>query len=437
VTIQILVTIREYYLLSYDQRMEFNIVRSNNKSPNIIYSDDMGETWTYGGQVTSTLDDVGYVNGYFKYWSNGRDRIDFVCTEHHPRDYNTSIYHGYMEAGKTYDTYGNVMDDNLFDQEAPRADEFSPVFLADTVVEDFVATRACTIELVRYEDGTIASIFKTRADDNDMDHRFFYTRFDGNVWHTTYLGKAGPKLYDSEEDYIGLAAIDPSDPYTIYISTTFDPRDGRDLVVHEIFGGVSIDEGDSWSWYPITENSVRDNLRPIVPAWDDTNTALIWFRGTYNSFQDMDSAVVGLLDMPEVNVGKMHYRDANKRNTSVVGAFKKCGHKGWHTRRGVGNLGSVYASSDKQVEDAPMLKTAVSVRRPGTYDVWVNFWADPDSDWRVKAGLSADNLQTYRQIASQQVLEGYHTTPILLTTPISSRTTRSRDTGTAKPIWDE
>jgi hypothetical protein len=326
-----------------------------------------------------------------------------------------------MQGEKTYDSYGNLMDDNLFDQQAPKAAEFTPVFVSDTVVEDFIATRAWTIELATFEDGTIASIFETRADDNDMDHRFFYTVFDGVAWRTTYLGKAGPKLYDSEEDYVGLGAIDPADPYTIYLSTTFDPRDGRDLTVHEIYQGVSYDEGVTWSWMPITENSVRDNLRPIVPVWDDTNTALIWYRGTFNTFQDYDAAVVGILDMPDIAVGKMNYQDADMDNTSTVGpgSPKKGGRdNGWHVRRGVGNFGTVFASSDTHPEDAPMLKTTVSVRKEGTYDVWVNFWADPSSDWRVKAGLGPDNLQTYRQIASQQVLEGYHVTEVRLTTPI-------------------
>ena len=29
----------------------------------------------------------------------------------------------------------------------------------------------------------------------------------------------------------------------------------------------------TWSWTPITQKSVRDNLRPVVPVWDNNNTA--------------------------------------------------------------------------------------------------------------------------------------------------------------------
>jgi hypothetical protein len=35
----------------------------------------------------------------------------------------------------------------------------------------------------------------------------------------------GPKLYPDEEDYTGLAALDPDNPHVIYISTVYAPRD--------------------------------------------------------------------------------------------------------------------------------------------------------------------------------------------------------------------
>lgn len=41
---------------------------------------------------------------------------------------------------------------------------------------------------------------------SNPDHRMSYSRFDGSSWTVTYLGKAGEKLYESEQDYIGLGA---------------------------------------------------------------------------------------------------------------------------------------------------------------------------------------------------------------------------------------
>jgi hypothetical protein len=65
----------------------------------------------------------------------------------------------------------------------------------------------------------------TSADDPDK--RLMYARFDGDSWKLTYLARAGTKLYDSEQDYTGLGALDPNNPEVIYISTPYDPAPTR------------------------------------------------------------------------------------------------------------------------------------------------------------------------------------------------------------------
>ena len=32
---------------------------------------------------------------------------------------------------------------------------------------------------------------------------------------------------------------------------------------------------------PFTRNSAFDNLRPVIPKWDDRRTAIAWMRGGY------------------------------------------------------------------------------------------------------------------------------------------------------------
>jgi len=130
----------------------------------------------------------------------------------------------------------------------------------------------------------------------DPDHAFFYCRYDGHQWVSTYLGNAGKKLFASEQDYTGLGALSPDNPTTIYISTPYDPRDGATFLgVHEIFKGVTADHGATFVWTPVTKHSTRDNLRPIVPAWDKDHTALLWWRGTSFTSQRYDAAIVGLI----------------------------------------------------------------------------------------------------------------------------------------------
>ncbi|MEJ2627488.1 MAG: carbohydrate binding domain-containing protein, partial [bacterium] len=409
----------------------YNFARTNNKSPNSMVSTDMGDTWAYGGQLT-TGSNIGYNNGYYKYNGNGIDRIDFICTEYHPRDYNTSIYHGYIKNGKSYTSEGTMVDDNILNNDfIPDGNDFTTVFAAGTVIKGMTMYRCWNMDVQRYEDGTIAALISARINNNegslvpsaDPDHAFIYCRYNGTEWSYTYLAQAGLKLLEWEQDYTGLGALHPDDPHIIYISTPIDPRDDADLGVHEIFKGVTDDQGATWQWFPLTRNSVRDNLRPIIPAWDENHTALLWLRGSY--FGTFDAAVVGLIEDTDETIGLMTYVDATTFNTTLVSGepFVFTGpspNQGpaddkWHIRSGFANGDSVFASGETGGEDAPVLKTEMTIPEAGSYDVWVNFWANPEYDWRIKAGLTEDNMQLFRQMACKQVQAGEHTASLTIT----------------------
>jgi len=284
-----------YYLSADDTTYDFS--RGNGHGgQNFLVSTDQGNSWAYGGFLTNNAN-IGYVNGYFKYCSNGIDRIDFVCTEYHPRDYNTSIYHGYIKNGQTFKSDGTLVDDNIFDKNPSTPQDYTPVFQANTKLNNITLTHCWNTDVQRYSDGTIATIVTARTNDdsNNPTHAFIYCRYDGTSWKSTYLGNAGLKLYSSEQDYTGLAAMHPNTPDIIYISTTYDPRDNTFLTKHEIFKGVTKDSGATWEWTPITQNSTVDNLRPIVPVWENYKTALIWFRGNYYSAQNINAEIVGII----------------------------------------------------------------------------------------------------------------------------------------------
>lgn len=275
-------------------------VRSVSTSPALLVSNDAGSSWAFYGRLTETPT-VGYVAGYYKYWGNGTDRIDFVGTEAHPRDADNSLWHGYYKGGKLYDSEDNVVDDNAADMNAQDISAFTLVFGTGDTVNGTPLYRMWNHDIARYPDGTIVITGQGRADfrtstpgDSDPDKRMIYSRWDGTSWKTTYLVKAGPKLYSSEQDYTGLSAIDPDNPNVIFVSTTIDPRDDTtDLGKHEIFMGVTCDDGATFTWAPITQNSTVDNLRPIVPKWDSSHTLLLWLVGTYNTAQSYTTQVVG------------------------------------------------------------------------------------------------------------------------------------------------
>lgn len=422
------------YYLSAEGRM-YNFSRANNRSPNFIVSDNMGDTWTFGGQLTTNSSN-SYNKGYYKYWSNGIDRIDFIFTEQHPRDTLTSIYHGYIKNGKAYKSNGTLVDSNIYDETfIPAYWHFTKVFSNGTTIGNRTLYRCWQADLVRYDDGTIAAIITARANqfespgypDNSInpDHDFIYCRYDGQNWSYSYLGRAGYKFYSSEADYVGLGALCPNDPNTLYISTPYDPRDNStSLGVREIFKGVTSDNGVTWNWRPITQNSTRDNIRPIIPLWNNENMILLWCRGSYITAQSFDAAVVGIIESKNETPSKMNYVDASVLNTtladgsilSITGPDNGSGtyDNRWHQRTEVGNGGSVFTSSEISGENAPTIKTKITFPKKGTYDVWVNFWGNPSYDWRIKAGLTLDNMQVFRSMACKQVESNSHQLPLIL-----------------------
>jgi hypothetical protein len=281
----------------------FSAVRSVATDPGVLSSTDNGMTWTYYGRLTSSPQ-VGYVAGYYKYWGDNTGRIDFLGTEAHPRDYDNSLYHGYIQGGQVYNSTGTALDTSLMDPSSTTSNavditKFTQLFKTGTTINGVVLNHAWNHDIVRYADGTIGVLWQARVNGTgttDPDKRMLYGRFDGTSWKLTYLVKGGSKLYSSEEDYIGLGALDPDDPHTIYISTPYDPRDDTTMTAkHEIYRGTTCDNGATFMWTPVTSGSTSDNLRPIVPKWDTSHTALLWLRGTYVSAQSYTFKVVGTI----------------------------------------------------------------------------------------------------------------------------------------------
>ena len=81
----------------------YNFIRAFHHDPNYMYSDDEGSTWTYGGHW---LYGKGGYSPYLKYADDGKGTIHFIATEDHPRNFDNSLYHGYVRDGVMYKTDG-------------------------------------------------------------------------------------------------------------------------------------------------------------------------------------------------------------------------------------------------------------------------------------------------------------------------------------------
>jgi hypothetical protein len=372
-----------FYLSAEGKTYDFS--RAINDDPSILVSTNNGEQWSYAGKLL-TEQKLGYVNGYTKYASNGVDRIDFITTEHHPRDFNNSIYHGYVQGGKLHRSDGTVVEDDIFESPGHPQTELTQVFAANSLFDGTIMTHAWTISLAVDGAGRPYGLISARADDqpensNFQDHRFFYVRYDGKQWQVHQLAKAGACLWPSEEDYTGLAALNPSDPNVVYVSTTVDPRNDSPLAVHEIFQGKTADGGGTWSWSPITRNSTVDNLRPLMVAWDGDNSLLAWFRGTMSRSQHYDAAMVGMLIHNRESADKIQYLPAP----------------------------SLTATASPDGSDA---RVNLPRMKEGTYDLFAFFWSEPGNDERISAGLAADQRMIFRPRTAQQAEVSQFANPV-------------------------
>ncbi len=404
--------------------------------PNIMRYDIDTNTVEWAGQVLESV--AGGYSAYLKYASNGVDRIYFTSTESHPRNYNNSVYSGYIENGQTFDMLGNVIDSNIFDNGTaaggsgfvPDVTDFTLVQQANALGEGY--NRLWTVDTNLDAEGDPMALYISRwnpdgstsdgSTTNPIDHRLHFGHWNDQTqqWETHEVAKMGNRLYRgtnmSEQDYTGNAALVPGDPSTIYVSTPYDPRDpsGETFTTsYEIYKGVTDNGGASWAWSAITENSLVDNLRPIIPDPQGGDTTVIWFRGRYTTAHSIDATVVGIVERGDEQLGLVNYVDAAASNTMFASgaALTTTGPSGsngpldgnWHQRTGFGNGGSVLTSSETGSENAPMLKTTIdgSELDDGTYDIFAFFWSDDDEDWRLLAGLESNNLIDFRRFGSQ------------------------------------
>lgn len=308
------------YQLESEGGKIYNFVRSVGWNPNYHTSSDLGETFPYGGRFLhwKALKSDPKATGldgdrpYVKYASNGKDKIHFISTESHPRAYDNSLYHGYLKGGKMFDSRGVELGDlSKSSDSSLKPSDFNKIFDGDA------QNVAWGVDLNIDKSGNPVCVFSVQKNAGRLRHlyshlgadlRYYYAIFDGKDWHVNHMAYAGTSIYTNpkfytEPDYSGLAAIVPHSPDTVYISTNSNPETGEALVSasdgkrhFEIFKGKTPDMGKTWTWTAVTKDSKFDNIRPIVPISPDSKTVILWLQGSYTTYRDYNTRVVGIVD---------------------------------------------------------------------------------------------------------------------------------------------
>ena len=264
-----------FYLSRTNTIFDFHRDSGRGFDPNyLLWNLGNASRFSYGGHLlTGPEGNAGNSDRpYLRYASNGIDRIHFITTDHHPRNLvSNSVYHGYIKC--EHDGYGVFRSDGTrlgdlsTDTTSPyKASDFTKLFEgnATSPINGLRMTRAWTTDIQLDASDYPYVVFSARVNDSDRDHRFFYGRYSRSGWSIHELAKAGGHLYTPEDDYTGLAALDPKNPDRVFISTNVDPRFNRVLPHYEIFEGTMGDGRTSWTWVPMTYESSVDNLRPVV-----------------------------------------------------------------------------------------------------------------------------------------------------------------------------
>jgi hypothetical protein len=323
----------------------FNSSRSVGYDPNYATFTNLENatpTFTYGGhwmywQNPGTGGALTGGNGrpYVKYTSNGADAVWFATTEDSPQNFPNSLYSGYIKfnaagAGSVFTSTGTSLG-GLSTSTAPTGNANPPTTGGNTggdltsgtgksyLPTDFTPIVKANqnfngVNLVGKSVGWASSMQLDQSGDpylgfvvidnlngaygNDLE--YYYAHFNGGAWQVKHVGFAGLPLYNGQNQYAGLMAVDPSDPNKVVISSDVDPVTdaallGPDGHQHwQILEGTTIDGGSSWTWDQLTDTS-SDNIRPVITEGDGEE-ALLWMQGSYTTYQSFNTNIVGLVE---------------------------------------------------------------------------------------------------------------------------------------------
>lgn len=248
--------------------------RANGSGRNFAYRSTADySTWT---SETSFIVDAAQ-KPYVQVANLG-DRIDFVYTDGHPDDLNTSMYHVYAQlvSGSLafYRTDGTALTLPI----APSA---------GTLIYNGANARAWGWDVTYGSDGYPRCVFERIVSANNSNYYFARCTSGGWLQSVSIGGYAGSALVTGQPSYLGGVCFDAQNPNVLYVSTEITG-------VYEMETWTSEDNGATWykSAQLTGGNTVTTrNIRPYSPRNHNGQVAVIWMGGTYPSPNGYDAYV--------------------------------------------------------------------------------------------------------------------------------------------------
>ncbi|MFT4176727.1 MAG: BNR-4 repeat-containing protein [Luteolibacter sp.] len=302
------------YRLSEESNAIYNFSRCINYNPTLIRSRDEGKSWETPISLIRTGD--GKVRPYVRYVSNDKDRIDLIYTDGHPRNVENSVYHLSYHGNAFHKSDGSPLkkipelplDHDTGERGSVIYQYSDKPWSGQQGPDDWIPTGRAWVWDIHYgKDGHPVCVFQVQIGDpgtwsTTSRIYYYYARWTGSAWQKRFIAQAGRSIYAKETDYGGGMCLDPDDPRVVYISTNaakpFALEEIENVPLapnsrYEIWRGVTHDGGLSFEWTPVTTNSSEDNLRPIVPKHHGRTECLLWFAGSYSTFSDYSTRILG------------------------------------------------------------------------------------------------------------------------------------------------
>ncbi|WOO42045.1 BNR-4 repeat-containing protein [Rubellicoccus peritrichatus] len=306
------------YRLPGESDKIYSFHRNINFDPTISISTDNGETW---GSPTHFINAGNqYQRPYPRYCTNYDDRVDLIYTDGHPLDTSCSVYHMFYQGGNFRKSDGALLssfadlpiDHNAGERGTVVYPYTASAWGSEDGPDDWIpGGRGWTWDICYGSDGNPVCVFQVQKNDvvgsgwtGDRIY-YYYARWTGTEWQRRFIAHAGHGIYNQQRDYGGGMTLDPEDPRIVYISSNaanpFDLSSITNVPVntnrrYEIYRGFTADGGLTFEWTPVTSDSEKDNLRPIVPENHGRTRHLLWFYGDYTTYQNYDCQVLGIFD---------------------------------------------------------------------------------------------------------------------------------------------
>ncbi|MEN8124190.1 MAG: glycoside hydrolase family 88 protein [Bacteroidota bacterium] len=280
--------------------------------PSFITSDDLGKNWSEPKLLVSKKINVKNNRPYTKVVSDGKSNIHFAFTDGHPRDENhNSIYYLRYESG------------NFFDAANKKVGKMSRLPIEQEIVPkayDGVANnqRAWIWDIALNKENAPVIVYSTLPEETS--HFYNYGFWNGKEWENKRLCKAGsafpsferPKQKrDREPHYSGGITLDHGNPNIVYLSRPYKNR-------YEIEEWTTNNNGKTFSHKPVTSNSIKSNVRPVVVrnAPITISPRLLWMQvNHYKHYTNYNTAIKGYQPAEKYSSDL-----SNKAITEVMGA---------------------------------------------------------------------------------------------------------------------